>query len=236
MGVGRLCSKLRAADLDQHDGLAPLDRQLGHFHELAGVLKAFDKPGDDFGGVVVEEVPDEVGEVQVCFVAGGDDVGEPDAVVRGAAEERTEGRRSALAYQPYLAAQSRCAQGRRAGPDVVLQVGHPQAVGAGEPEARLPGKGTQLVLQLPAVVHAPFGKPGRNDDRRAGAPPVALPQHFQHPVVGNHDAHQVWGFRKVGHAGVAPDPHYLVVARVDRVDTDPVFGLQGCGEEPPAVL
>ena len=111
MGTGSLGPQVGAAYLDEDDGLSALGGQLGQLDELAAVFEPLDEPGDDSGVIVVEEIPGEVGEVQVGFVAGGGDVAETDAVIHGPDQERPKRRCAALAHQPDGAAQARRAAG-----------------------------------------------------------------------------------------------------------------------------
>ena len=146
MGTGSLGPQVGAAYLDEDDGLSALGGQLGQLDELAAVFEPLDEPGDDSGVIVVEEIPGEVGEIQVGFVAGGSNVAEPTPVIHSPDQEGAKGRCAALAHQPNGAAQARRAARDELGPDVMLQVGDAKAVGAAYPQARLAGEGPQFLL------------------------------------------------------------------------------------------
>ena len=236
VGTGGAGAQIGPADFDQHDGFAPLGCQLGQLYKLPAVLEAFDKTSDNLGGIVVQQVAGEVGEIQVGLVAGGHDVAEPHTTVDGSDQEGPKGRCAALAHQAHGTAEAVGAPGRRAGPDIVLDVGQAQAVGSANSEARLPSEGSQLSLQVTAVIHSPFGKTGGDHDRCPGPLLVAFSQDVQHPVVGDHDAHQIGGFGQVGDAGVAPGVLDLLVAGIDRVNPYPVLGFQYRRQHSAAVL
>ena len=236
VGAGGAGAQFGAADFDEHDGLAAFRRQPGHFQKLAPVLETFNEAGDDAGGSVVQQVAGEVAEVQVGFVAGGDDVGKADALVHGAGEEGAESGGAALADQADGAGQAGGAPGGGAGPDVVLEVGEAEAVGAADAQTRFPGEPAQVGLQFAAVVQAALGEAGGDDDGGFGAFGVAFPQGVQHGVVGDDDAHHIGGFGQSADRGVAGDALDFLVAGVDGIDIDAAGGLQGSGEEAAAVL
>ena len=123
MRLGGLGSQLRSPDLDEDDGFASLGRQLGHRHELAGVFESLDKTGDHLCAIVIQQVAHEIREIQVGLVSRGDDVAEPDTAVDRPGQERSEGRRPALADQTHRSCEALGAPGRGADPDVIFQVG-----------------------------------------------------------------------------------------------------------------
>src|SRR5713101_8884615 len=101
MGPGRPRARLGAADLDHHQWLAARSSELGHLEELARVLEPLDEAGDHPGGGVIEQVPHEVGTIEVRLIARGDDVAESYARVRGPRQERPERRGPTLADETH---------------------------------------------------------------------------------------------------------------------------------------
>ena len=235
----RLCgprSKFRTPDLDKDDRLAALCRELCHLEKLIGPLEAFDKTSNDPSIRIVQQVAGKVGKIEVRLVSCRDDVAEADAVLHRPHQERPERRRAALAHQADRPGQTRRPARGRGGPDVVLDIREPQAVGAADTHARGAGKLPQFPLQVTPVVHPALGKARRDHDRRTRPLAVALLQDIEHLVVRHHDAHDVGGLRQVRHARVRLHPHDLVITRVHGIDLHPVFGLERRSQEPPAIL
>ena len=184
-------TQVRAPNLDEDDGFSALGCQLRQLYEFPSVFEPFHKSGDHLRIVVVQQIAGKITKIQISLVPGGHDVTEPNPIVHRPREKRPKRRCAALANQPHRPAEPFRSARRSTGPDVVLQVGQSQAVRAAHPHLRFPGESTQLQLQLPPVVFASFGKPGRNHDGRPGAPGVALSQRIQHRVIRDHDAHHV---------------------------------------------
>ena len=230
-----LGARRRAPDLDQHDGFAALRRKCRHRDEFAHVLEAFDKTGDDARVRIVDQVAREIREVEIGFVAGGNDVGEADARVHRAQQERAERGGAALADERDVAGQA-AQRARRSGrPDVVPDVGEAQAIGAGDAQAGLPRERADFFLQIEPRLDAAFGEAGGNDDRRAGLLRVTFLHHGEHLVVGHDDADQIRRFGQIGHAAIAFGAHDLVVIRIHGVDIHAVLALQHGFQKPPAV-
>jgi len=70
MRLRSLLSVLRAADFQDHDRLAGLAGTPSHVKELPALAESLDNGADDADPLVVNHVIDEVGDVQVGFVAG----------------------------------------------------------------------------------------------------------------------------------------------------------------------
>src|SRR4029453_3680970 len=71
-------------------------RALGPLEKLPRVLEPLDEAGDHPGGGVIEQVPREIGTIEIRLIARGDDVAESNARVRGPRQERPERRRPTL--------------------------------------------------------------------------------------------------------------------------------------------
>src|SRR3989441_4863162 len=146
MGPGRPRARLGAADLDHHQRLAALRRELGHLEKLARVLEPLDEAGDDAGGGVIEQVPREVGTIEVRLIARGDDVAEPYARVRRPRQERPERRGPTLADETDWPRHALRAARRRGGPDVVLDIGEAEAIRPAQAKAGVTGEDSQSCL------------------------------------------------------------------------------------------
>ena len=93
-----------------------------------------------------------------------------------------------------------------------------------------------MALQVTPVLHTTFGKPGRDDDSRAGASTVTLLQGVEHLVVGHNNAYQIRRFRESCDAGIGFRTHNLVIPWVHGVDAYPVLRFERCSQEAAAVL
>ena len=81
VGLGHAAAGTRAAHLDHHDRLALVVGSLERAPELAAVAEPLDVGGDDGRLVVVGEVLEEVGNLEIRFVAGRHPTREGDAEV-----------------------------------------------------------------------------------------------------------------------------------------------------------
>ena len=161
---------------------------------------------------------------------------EADAFLEGAGEEGAEGGGAALADEADGAAESVGAAGGGGRPDVGLDIGNAEAVGAADAEAGLAGKSANFGLQVAAVVQIAFGEAGGDDDGGAGSLGVAFLEDVEDLVVGDNYGDEVGSFGEVGDGWVGFDAHNFGVTGVDGIDVDPVLGFEGGVEETAAVL
>ena len=235
MGARGLRAGLRAPDLDQHDRLAALGGELGHRDEFRDVFEAFDETRDDARFRIVDEVAREVGEVEIGFVAGRDDVAQADARVHRAQQERAESRRAALTHERDVSGQTAERARGRGRPDIVPHVREPQAIRSGDAQARLLRERAHFLLQLEPRVRPALGESRGNDDRGTGLLPMAFLQHVEHLVERHHDADEIRRFRKIADAAVRAHAADLLVIRIHRVDAYAVLGFQHRVQQAPAV-
>src|SRR3989442_1741183 len=127
-------------------GFAALRRELGHLEKLARVLEPLDEAGDHAGGGVIEQVPREVGTIEVRLIARGDDVAESYARVRGPRQERPERRSPTLADETHWSRHALRPARRRGGPDVVLDIGEAEAIRPTQAQSGVTGEDPQLRL------------------------------------------------------------------------------------------
>ena len=234
--TGGLCAHVGAAHFDEDDFLAEAEGFLGGVEELTAVFEAFNEAGDDADVGFVEEIVDEVGGLQVGFVAGGDDVGVAEAHFDGAGGEGAEGSGAALGNEGDGAGLEVGVGGVGAGPDAGRDVGDAEAVGAADAQTRSRGEGADFVLKPVSFFVAALGEAGGDDDGGSRANLGALLQYGQYLMVGDDDADEVWGFGQVGEGGVAGDAQDFPVSGIDGIDADLVLGFQHGAEEAPAVL
>ena len=102
MRLGRAHAGLGAADLQHHHGLAALARQLQGGGQAAAVLHAFHQQRDHADPGIGRHVGDEIGNLQVDLVAGGEP--QPHAVAMGQALQQVAAQPSALRGQADAAA------------------------------------------------------------------------------------------------------------------------------------
>ena len=236
VGAGGLGANVGAAHFDEDDFLAEAEGFSGGVEELPAILESFDEAGDDADVGFVEEVVDEVGGLQVGFVAGGDDVGVAEAEGGGAGCEGAEGGGAALGDEGDGAGPEVGVGGVGAGPDAGGQVGDAEAVGAADAEAGSGGEGADLSLEVVSFFVAALGEAGGDYDGRAGACVGALLEDGQDLVVGDDYADEVGGFGEVGEGGVAGRAEDVLVAGVDGVDSNVGSGFEDGAEEASAVL
>src|SRR6516225_7574079 len=153
---------------------AGLRRQLRPLRETCRLFEAFDKTGNDPRIRIVQQIAGEIRKVEVRLVPCRDDIAEADAVLDRPHQERPGSRSTALSHEADRPGQTLGPARGSGGPDVVLDIRQPQAVGAADPHARGAGKGTQLPLQITPVVDAALGKARRDHDRRSCPLAVAL--------------------------------------------------------------
>ena len=157
MRLGRAHAGLGAADLQHHHGLAALARQLQGGGQAAAVLHAFHQQRDHADPGIGRHVGDEIGNLQVDLVAGGEP--QPHAVAMGQALQQVAAQPSALRGQADAAAVQVVLEGGREGhADAVAHVHEAGAVRSVDVQAGVAAQLCDLAFQAPAFF-AGFEKP-----------------------------------------------------------------------------
>src|SRR5262249_33453391 len=126
MRAGGSRAEFRTPDFDEHNRLAALGCELGHFEKFIGFFEALCKTGNDPGIRIVEQIAGEIGKIEVCLVPSRDDIAEADAVLDRPHQEWPERRRTTLAYEANRPGQTRRTARGSGGPDVVFDIREPE--------------------------------------------------------------------------------------------------------------
>lgn len=200
------------------------------------VFQAFDEAGDDLYVGFVQEVIDEVGGLQIGFVAGGDDVGVAEAEFRSAGGQGAEGGGATLGDEGDGAGLEVRVGGVGTRPDAGHDVCDAKTVGAAYSEPGANCEPADFFLKTVAFFASALGEAGGDYHGSACACFGALLEYGEHLLVGDDDADEVRGFGKFGERGVAADVQDVLVAWVDGIDPDFVLCLKDGAEEAASVL
>src|SRR5262249_16788585 len=102
---------------------------------FVGLLEAFDKTSNYPSIRIVQQIAGKIGKVEVCLVPCRNYIAEADAILDRPHKERPERRRAALAHQADRPGQARRPARGSGGPDGVVDMRDPQAVGAADTHA-----------------------------------------------------------------------------------------------------
>ncbi|CUI33553.1 Uncharacterised protein [Achromobacter xylosoxidans] len=231
-GVRRrgLRARLGTAYLESHDRLAGPDRLARRGAKRGGVADGLDIERNHPGRRIIGQRADEIRQVQVDFVAGGDQLGKSDAAGGGARQQRAQNP-PALRYQPDPAADQLIRRQGAAGRqrDAVGQVDQPDRVRPQDPHRA--GGVAQFALPPRALLAGLRIAAGQDD---GGA--RADPGQFTDGLLGalraeQHDGH-VGRFRQRPYIGVAAQALDLGRLRVDGIDAPVKAMLAQIGDRP----
>ena len=213
MGGGGSGGRRTPAGLDHDDGFYPGNRA-GGAHEAPVVYQVFHVDDDTLGPVVVPQVVDHLGEINIRHGTHADEVAEADILSLGPVQD-------SAADGPALGQQRQAAGFGHAGGETGIEIGmgadDAQAVGTEIADAPGLGGGFDLRLDfLPLVPH--FLAAGGNDNDAWDFGLAALPHDLRHPQDGDGDDGQVDWRSHRGYRGIGFQPQDLRVLGVNGVN------------------
>ncbi len=220
-------ARIRLADLVDDDGLAGLQRLLGHAPEGLRALDVLQQHQQGVGLALLEDPVGEIERLQARLVAGGDDVAHRELLGAGVVEEG-KADAAALADDGELPArgahgQQRPVGGFRGRAEGRAQgggrIGEALRVGPHHRHVVALGDGADLALHAGACfVARGFRETRAQHDRRAHARFAAALEFLRHMLGGDDDDGEIGRLRQVGDGSVGLEAHHLGLAAADGIE------------------